>query len=509
MPSATTTCHDLSCASRIRESMRSAAGVLAHDAGPDGLRERIALAISKCCGHPRLKCFRLAAGWTVASAIDNFHRMCDRDGFKRRGLTERSWRQWEAGDRPSRDYEDLLCRLFDTGPVQLGFAADYTRRVVVRERDLELPRPRIPMALPLLKGTGGHASSVLTFGHSFQTEAEVIMSAARESAHFTQYAGRTNVGPHTLDQLDADLRNLIKAYPGRPVFPTFLELVDLRNRAFELLEGQQYPKQGRDLYLIAGVTCGVLANASFDLGHMDAAATQARTAYLCAELAGSDWLRTWVRGMQSLIAYWGDHFEEAISLASSVRETVSGQGSAAVRLASIEARAHARVGNAEGVETALAAAANARETADHPDEYGGMMAFPVEKQLFYGSTCQVWLGGRPRLHRAAREASQAVSMFEQAPPGQRRVGEMCLARLDLAASRLETGELDGTAEQVHAVFTDAANRRTDSVKRRLHQVRIQLEAPEVRTSPLAATLRDEIIEFCAPPAPALPEGHTP
>jgi hypothetical protein len=302
--------------------------------------------------------------------------MCDRDGFKRRGLTERSWRQWEAGDRPSRDYEDLLCRLFDTGPVQLGFAADYTRRVVVRERDLELPRPRIPMALPPLKGAGGHPSSVLAFGHSFQTEAEVIMSAARESAHFTQYAGRTNVGPHTLDQLDADLRNLIKAYPGRPVFPTFLELVDLRNRAFELLEGQQYPKQGRDLYLIAGVTCGVLANASFDLGHMDAAATQARTAYLCAELAGSDWLRTWVRGMQSLIAYWCDHFEEAISLASSVRETVCGQGSAAVRLASIEARAHARVGNAEGVETALAAAANARETADHPDEYGGMRPSP-------------------------------------------------------------------------------------------------------------------------------------
>ncbi|WP_160051667.1 hypothetical protein [Nocardiopsis sp. FR26] len=350
---------------------------------------------------------------------------------------------------------------------------------------------------------------MLTFGHSFETEAEVIMSAARESAHFTQYAGRTNVGPHTLEQLDADLRNLIKAYPGRPVFPTFLELVDLRNRAFELLEGQHYPTQGRDLYLIAGVTCGVMSNASFDLGHMDAAATQARTAYLCAELAGSDWLRTWVRGMQSLIAYWGDHFDEAISLASSIRETVSGQGSATVRLASIEARAHARVGNAEGVETALAAAASARETADHPDEYGGMMAFPVEKQLFYGSTCQVWLGGQPRMHRAAREASQAVSMFEQAPPGQRRIGEMCLARLDLAAARLGSGELDGTAEQVHAVFTDAANRRTDSVRRRLQQVRTQLEAPRMRTSPLAAALRDEIIEFCAPPPPALPGGHTP
>ncbi|WP_306369396.1 XRE family transcriptional regulator [Nocardiopsis sp. CC223A] len=393
--------------------------------------------------------------------------------------------------------------------MQLGFAADYTCRPANPQRELSLPRPRVPTEFTLRKSIGGRSSSVLSFGHSFDAEAEVIMSAARESAHFTQQAERTNVGPHTLEQLDADLRNLIRAYPGRPVFPTFLELVDLRNRAFDLLEGQQYPAQSRDLYLIAGVTCGVMSNASFDLGHMDAAATQARTAYLCAELAGSDWLRTWVRGMQSLIAYWGDHFEEAVSLASSIRESVSGQGSAAVRLASIEARAHARMGNAEGVETALAAATNARETADHPDEYGGMMDFPLEKQLFYDSTCQVWLGGQPRLHRAVREASRAVSMFEQAPPGQRRIGEMCLARLDLAAARLGSGELDGTVEQVRAVFSDAANRRTDSVKRRLQQVRIQLEAPRVRTSPLAAVLRDEIIEFCAPPSPALPEGHTP
>src|SRR5699024_2257583 len=382
MPTATTTRHDLSCASRVRESMRADIGVKGWRTSPDELRNRIAEAIGECCGHLGLKCFRLAEGWTVAAAITHFHRMCDRAGLKRRGLTERSWRQWEAGDRPSRDYEDLLCRLFRTGPVHLGFASDYTFRPSSEGRGVLVPRQRGSLLLGGPNLAAGRPSPMLAPGDSGMTAAEAIAAAARESAHFTQYAGRTNVGPHTLEQLDADLRNLIKAYPGRPVYPTFLELVELRNSASELLEGRQYPAQSRDHYLVAGVTCGVKSNASSDLAHMEAAATQARTSYLAAELSGSEWLRPCVRGMQSLIAYWGDHFEEAVAFASSVRGHAAAQGSATVRLAGIEARAHARLGDAEGVETALEAAANARESALHPDEYAGMMAFPVEKQLF-------------------------------------------------------------------------------------------------------------------------------
>ena len=39
---------------------------------------------------------------------------------------------------------------------------------------------------------------------------------------------------------------------------------------------------------------------------------------------------------------------------------------------------------------------------------------------------------------------------------------MCLARLDLAAARLGSGELDGAAEQVRAVFVEAANRQCEA-----------------------------------------------
>ena len=82
--------------------------------------------MSPCtAGYLPLKAHRLAWGWTVAQAVEAFHRMCRREKIKPRGLTARSWMDWEAGARPNWDYQDLLSRLFQASPVRLGWAADY------------------------------------------------------------------------------------------------------------------------------------------------------------------------------------------------------------------------------------------------------------------------------------------------------------------------------------------------------------------------------------------------
>ncbi|MGH4014892.1 MAG: hypothetical protein ACRDSL_13430 [Pseudonocardiaceae bacterium] len=65
----------------------------------------------------------------------------------------------------------------------------------------------------------------------------------------------------------------------------------LRTAHFGLLEGRQRPEQTRDLYLIAGITCGLMAKASHDLGAAHDAMTQARTGYACADNAGHNGLR--------------------------------------------------------------------------------------------------------------------------------------------------------------------------------------------------------------------------
>ncbi len=346
---------------------------------------------------------------------------------------------------------------------------------------------------------------------------EEVATAAAESARFLMTTEHTNVGPHTLDQLTADLRHLIVRYPNRPVYPLFVELRELRNRAFLLLEGHQRPDQTRDLYLLAGTVCGVLANASFDLGHLAAAETQARTAFLCAELAGHNGLRVWIRGTQSLVAYWDDRPRAAVDHALSGYEFTPESGTALVRLAAIEARARGRLHDKAGVKTALARAVDARDAVTRVDEFGGMMAFPEAKQLFYAATARLWLGDAEAIGLAQDNAQSSVTAYAQARPKDRRGGEENLARLDLAATRLygfdsdttnrRTLDLDGAAAQIRTVLDMAIHRPIDSVTRRLRQVAAVLDHPRLHGSRLAQALQHEIAVHTDHRAvPALPAG---
>jgi hypothetical protein len=226
--------------------------------------------------------------------------------------------------RDTATYENIVSQ-FNSKAVELGMTATLTARSLMRIADGKSNgSPETRAVLQHLFGLPSHqlfapwtgklpTSDAALLEDDIPEEQDVVMAAADESSRFSQWAEQSNCGPHTLEQFEADLRRIVAVYPNRPVAPTFIELRELRSRAFELLEGKQRPSQTSDLYKIAGLLCGLLSNASFDLGNLYAAETQARTAFLCAELAGNNWLRSWVRGMQSLIAYWDDRPADAVS----------------------------------------------------------------------------------------------------------------------------------------------------------------------------------------------------
>ncbi|MGH3899340.1 MAG: hypothetical protein ACRDTA_14085, partial [Pseudonocardiaceae bacterium] len=106
---------------------------------------------------------------------------------------------------------------------------------------------------------------------------------------------------------------------------------------------------------------------------------------------------------------------------------------------------------------------------------------------------------------AERDATHAIELYEADPLEQRRLGELCLARLDIAAARLGRDDLDGAAEQLQGVLAIAAQRRIEPVARRLHQVGRALQRPRYQTSALALDLHDQIRDFTRTSAPpALP-----
>ena len=117
--------HERWCAERIRLRELLAAG---EPAVPDvRLLHVVAAKVRRCCGHNGLRAHRLAWGWSVREATGEVHALCTAQQLGARGLTMRSWQGWEAGKtRPNDDYVDLLCRLFQTSAVHLGYAPDYT-----------------------------------------------------------------------------------------------------------------------------------------------------------------------------------------------------------------------------------------------------------------------------------------------------------------------------------------------------------------------------------------------
>ncbi|MEU4810835.1 hypothetical protein AB0H20_16690 [Nocardia fluminea] len=403
--------------------------------------------------------------------------------------TQISWpqaRRWIRGELAGLPYP-IACRVLERMFADDGTSVEELFGPPIAEESRpDATKPTVPQTVSAGDNSPREASS-----SSVGIE-EMTNMAAAESAAFGAFSEQSNVGPHTLEQFQEDLKRIVAVYPNRPVYPLFIELRTLRDRAFRLLEGRQPPGMTRDLYLVAGTLCSVLANASFDLGNIRAAETQARTAYLCGELAQHNGLRAWVRGLQALIAYWDDRCVEAVDLAVQGWGFAPESGTARVRLAATEARARARMRDTHGTEDALARAERAREAVLGPDAPGGMMAFPEAKQAYNAAEAHLWLGGDANFAAAERLAEQSLQLYLADPPELRRLGEMSLARLDLAVARLHRRDLDGAAEQIEQVLETGGQRRIESVGRRLLQIGTALERPYFQTSALAGSVRERI-----------------
>jgi hypothetical protein len=129
---------------------------------------------------------------------------------------------------------------------------------------------------------------------------------------------------------------------------------------------------------------GLVAKASHDLGDSLVAMTHARTALLCAQNAEHGALTAWIRGLQSLISYWGSAPRDALNYAQ-LGATISGvEGTVSIWLASLEARAWSALGNGAASRLAIENSDNLRDTlmVDELDKLGGICNFSRARQRF-------------------------------------------------------------------------------------------------------------------------------
>ncbi|MGH3754574.1 MAG: hypothetical protein ACRDRP_18115 [Pseudonocardiaceae bacterium] len=313
-------------------------------------------------------------------------------------------------------------------------------------------------------------------------EGQVIAMSADRARDFLTRIEASNVGAETLDQLIDDVRRLVTAYQQQPL-PTLLgDLVDTQDRAFGLLEQRQRPAQTRDLYLMTGITCGLMAKASHDLGASHDAMTQARAGYACADNAGHDGLRAWIRGLQALITYWSGRYADSVRYAQLGAEAAARpSGTSGVWLASSEARSLAALNRFEEAHAALDRATEAREhlQPDELDTLGGLCTFSRPRQLYYAADALAW-GGETEANHTQRLALEALDAYAGAPGQDRAFGDESGARCALALARVFLGEIDGAADALAPVLELPPPKRIHGIVTSVEQVRTALRGAACR-----------------------------
>lgn len=208
--------------------------------------------------------------------------------------------------------------------------------------------------------------------------------------------------------------------------------------------------------------------------------THARTGYACADNAGNDGLRVWIRSLQSGITYWSGRLEDSVRYAQLGAEAAArSRGTAGIRLASSEARSLAALNRLEDAHTALARATEARDRVqpDELDRLGGLCTFSRPRQLYLAADALTW-GGEAEASHTERLALEALDGYADAPDQDRAFGDESGTRSTLAVARVLLREIDGAAEALAPVLELPPPKRIHGIVTSVEHVRIALRAVE-------------------------------
>ena len=323
---------------------------------------------------------------------------------------------------------------------------------------------------------------------------DVISLAASEARGHAEKTAITEIGPAAVEQFTADVIRLARAYVSAPAFPLFATMRRLLTQIQAAIDHRTYPAQARDLNFLAGALCGLMANASLDLGHQEAADDLARAAWTYGRIIDHDPLIGWARGTQALAAIGDDRYLDATRHAEDgLLHAQAGTG--AVRLHAIHARALSAQGDRTQARAALAAAERARSSA-HRDELhdgiAGEFAFSNAKLCYYDALTLVE-GNDPT--RAEEAAEGAITLYQNGPAMARSYGCEVLARAQLARAQLMNRKLEDAAETLRGVLALDPQMHIHSLAHQLETCRQLLVVPEYRSSGTVRQLDRQLAAF--------------
>ncbi len=461
--------------------------------------DEIADEVRSLCHVTRLAAYRLALGLSQPQAVARCRKHAQGSSIDQPTLSRLEQFPAPGSRTPLAVQLMALATAYGTVPMRL-LTHQALEELDPRERDVivQLASRAGPVA-PVGMAAGGPVTSPLPTPSAAPRPATgSVLLASRRAFQFSALAEGSNVGPETLAEFEAEVRRLAATYPQRPIGTLLGELTQLQDVGFRLLEGRQRPPQTAALYLFTGIVCGMLAKASHDLGDAGAAMTQAPAAFVCADNADHHGLRTWIRGLQSLICYWAGWAPDALRYARAGAEPARhGRGSEGVWVAAQEARAWSMVGDGAATLAALVQAERLRDRVrpDDLDEIGGLLTYPPVRQLYHAADALALIP--ERRGRADELAELAVAAYEQAAPEGRSFSDEAGARCDLAVARARSGDVEGLSEAVRPVLALPVAQRINGVVASVRRVEVALSV--VVADRAGRELRARLQSFCQRP----------
>ncbi|WP_051730159.1 MULTISPECIES: hypothetical protein [Streptomyces] len=380
------------------------------------------------------------------------------------------------------------------------------RRVLVAWLGYSIDRLWGPAPETIVAFQGGLSDCGEAELHEMRRGAEV---AARRARDFAMGAEQGQLGDETLGYLQDEVRRIAEAYPKQPLPMIFDDLAAAQSDAFRLIEGgRARPAQLRQLHVLAALLSWHMAKACHDLGDPVSAMMHARAAGVSAEQAEHPTLGALVDGLKSLISYWSGRGADALFYArKGATEHPQVHGTVSVWLPSLEARAAALLGDSATASAGIEQAARKRDLVepDDLDEIGGLLTFPVEKELYYRIETEVLLGPDAHSVTTSTDAERAVAAFNDRSARHWAFGDEAGARCNLAMVRLHDDELEGASDALRPVLDLPPIQRNRGIVISAQRVQRALTLSTVRTAVLAQELREEIAQFSpSTPPHALP-----
>ncbi|MEU8132152.1 helix-turn-helix domain-containing protein [Streptodolium elevatio] len=334
-------------------------------------------------------------------------------------------------------------------------------------------------ALP--QAPGGPAATdepAVTHLASARTTWEHAIDIARR----VDWATSTGIAPEALDTLEQSITAIVARYEVEGPQLLAPEATRLRRRIQGLLELPQPPRQREWLYVTAAKVSALLSYMAVNAGKPELVAAYCAEAFHFAEAVDDVDMLAWIRGTQSLAAYYAGRFAEAVDLARHGQQLAPGSRQSIRLLINGEARALAKLGDRAGTDRAVDAAFTLLDRHAAPTGLTSCISFGAYGRARTAANAATAYVALRDTRQVLTWAEQIESPVEQSDSSWSRA----LVRLDIATALLRDRQPD--VEQAMSLGREALTISSEhpirSVWQRAHELHGHAErwltVPDVR-----------------------------